>query len=142
MSAEIVARGAVLAALRDHGGLMALLNGVHDGVPVQASAPYAVVGESIGSEWGTKDADGWEIRVGISLFDRAEGSGRLGEMMAMADAAVRGIGAMAGWDAVAGWEVGSIVFLRSRTVRRSAAERDGGGWSATLDYRLRMLRAL
>lgn len=136
MNAEMVARGAVLAALRDHGGLMAVLNGVHDGAPVQASAPYAVVGEAIGGEWGTKDADGWEIRVGISLFDRAEGSGRLGEMMAMADAAVRGIGA------IAGWEVGSIVFLRSRTVRRSPAERDGGGWSATLDYRLRMLRAL
>jgi hypothetical protein len=134
MSAEMVVRCAVLDALRGHGALMAVLNGVHDGAPVQASAPYAVVGEAIGAEWGTKDVAGWEVRVGLSLFDRAEGSGRLGEMMALADAAVRGIGG------VASWEVGSIVFLRSRTVRRSAAERDGGGWNATMDYRLRVLR--
>jgi hypothetical protein len=132
--AEIAMRGALLAALRGHAELAAQLNGVHDGTPLQASPPYAVVGEALTSEWGTKDAPGYELRIGIGLIDGADDNGRLGGMMMLADAAVRGVAAPEGW------QIGSVAFLRSRVLRRTRTAREGG-WSATMDYRVRMLRA-
>lgn len=133
MSAELAIRAAMLAALKGDAALMAVLNGAYDGMPegapVRLSAPYAVVGESLASDWGTKDGDGREVRIGLTLADRGDTSERLAQMLERADAVVRG---MAG--PVAGWSV-NIAFLRSRVIRARDQE-----WRAMLDYRVRMLR--
>lgn len=94
MSAEIAVRAAVLAALRGDAALMAIVNGVYDGPPVKASEPYALVGDGAGSDWGTKDADGREVRIAINLFDRQETPVRLGEIMALSHGVMRGFGAL------------------------------------------------
>lgn len=43
MSAELAVRDAVMAALKNDMALMDRLNGLFDGAPARASAPYAVV---------------------------------------------------------------------------------------------------
>lgn len=130
MMAEGAIRVAVLAALRGDAALMALLNGAWDGTPVKASVPYAVVGETLGSDWGTKDAEGREVRIGVTLYDRGETPARLAQALALADAAVRTIDGL-----VDGWEVAGVAFLRSRLVKGRDL-----GWTGLLDYRVRMLR--
>lgn len=129
MSAEMAVRAAVLAAIRGNAALMDILNGAYDGPPVKASEPYAVVGEGIGGDWGTKDRAGCELRLSLSILDRMETPARLAEAMRLADAAVRGVGGV-----VDGWRIGSVVLIRSRTVRA----RDQG-WSCVMDYRFRVL---
>jgi hypothetical protein len=132
MSAELAVRGAVLAALNGDPTLGALVNGVYDGPPVKASEPHVVVGECAGSEWGTKDAAGREVRVSVSLYDRQEASARLAQMTARADALILNLsGASAD-----GWRIATVVLIRSRTAR--ARDR---GWACVVDYRLRALAA-
>ncbi|AUW59214.1 hypothetical protein C1T17_15075 [Sphingobium sp. SCG-1] len=128
MSAEMAVRTGVLAALQGDAALAALLNGVWDGAPVKASAPFAVVGECLGSEWGTKDRPGREVRVTLTVQDRREGGAGLAEMLALADAAVKRV-------AVAGYDVGTVALLRSRVVRGRE-----DGWRALVDYRVRVLQ--
>lgn len=127
MSAEMAVRAGVLTALQGDAALAALLNGVWDGVPVKASAPFAVVGECLGSDWGTKDRPGREVRVTLTVQDRREGGGGLAEMLALADAAVKRV-------VVPGYEVGTVALLRSRVVRGRE-----DGWRAVVDYRVRVL---
>ncbi|MDX3910326.1 MAG: DUF3168 domain-containing protein [Sphingobium sp.] len=127
MSAEMAVRAGVLAALREDAALAAMLNGVWDGAPVKASAPFAVVGECLGSEWGTKDHAGREVRIGLTVQDRCEGGEGLAEMLALADAAVKRV-------VVPGYEVGTVAVLRSRIVRGRE-----DGWRAVVDYRVRVL---
>jgi hypothetical protein len=134
MSAELAVRAAVLSALRGDAALMGLTNGMYDGPPVKASEPYALVGEAIGSDWGTKDAEGREVRIALSLFDRQETPVRLGEMMGLAHAAVRAMGGMAD-----GWRIAGVALVRSRTAGAREPGRDGG-WSAVADYRVRVMR--
>lgn len=129
MSAEMAVRAGVLAALQGDAALAALLNGVWDGAPVKASAPFAVVGECLGSEWGTKDRAGREVRVTLTVQDRREGGAGLAEMLALVDAAVKRV-------AVAGYQVGTVALLRSRVVRGRE-----DGWRAMVDYRVRVLKS-
>lgn len=129
MSAELAVRGAVLAALQGNGALSALTNGIYDGPPVKASEPHVVLAECLGSDWGTKDADGREVRLSVALHDRAETPARLAEMMALTHGAVTGLAGLAG-----DWRVASVALVRSRTARA----RDQG-WSAVVDYRVRVL---
>ena len=130
MSAEMAMRGALIAALRADDVFSDRINGVHDGPPATASAPYAVVGDCVGSDWGTKDAEGRELRVGVTLYDRGESPARLAGLIGPAGAAVQAIGGP-----VEGWAIASIAFMRSRIVKSKDQ-----GWSAMLDYRVRMLR--
>lgn len=127
MSAEMAVRAGVLAALRGDAALAALLNGVWDGAPVKASAPFAVVGECLGSEWGTKDRPGREVRVALNVQDRREGGEALAEMLALADAAVKRV-------AVVGYEVAGVGLVRTRILRGRE-----DGWRALVDYRVRIL---
>jgi hypothetical protein len=57
-----------LAVLADDAELAALVHGVFDGTPPRASAPYVSVGGAEGSDWGTKDRAGQEIRLTLALF--------------------------------------------------------------------------
>lgn len=136
MSAEVVARAAVIAALRADGALMDGLNGLFDGDPGRASVPYAYVDACIGADWGRKDMDGREVRISLALRVGDEVARRLGDMIARIDAVVAGLSVQNGWRIV------TARLVRSRVARDEG--RDGGrapaGWRAVIDYRLRMVR--
>lgn len=132
MSAELAIRGAVIEALRGDMALMDRLNGLFDGAPVRASAPYAVVGECLGADWGAKDVDGRELRLTISLHDAGPTPGRLTPIMARIDPVLRA--ALAPAD---GWRIVTARLLRSRVARNGA-----DAWQAVVDYRLRVVREL
>ena len=133
MSAEMAIRAAVIAALREDAAMMAVAQGVHDGEPGRAAAPYAHVGECLGSDWGGKDVEGRELRLTIGLTVAEEVPGRLAGMMARVEPA---LGAAAGRD---GWRIVSARLLRSRVARTGGGA--GAGWRAVMDYRLRVVRA-
>jgi hypothetical protein len=128
MSAEVAVRAAVIDALRDDAALMDGLNGLFDGEPVRASLPYGVVGECIGADWGGKDVAGREVRLTIGLHDGSETPGRLAGMIARIDPVLAGVAVREGWRIV------TARLVRSRVAR---AGRQGGGWTAVVDYRVR-----
>ncbi|SCW69461.1 Protein of unknown function [Sphingobium faniae] len=132
MSAEIAVRAAVIAALKRDVALMDGLNGLFDGAPDRATAPYAVVEECLGAEWGAKDVDGRELRLSISLHDMGETPARIAPLLARVDTGVKGMTGTGG-----GWRVVSAQSLRSRVARQAGRER---GWRAVADYRLRVVR--
>lgn len=131
MSAEVRVRDAVIVALKEDAALMSLLNGLFDGQPTRASVPYAVVGECIASDWGAKDVDGRELRLSFSLHDAGDSPGRLAGALARIDPAVQAADASAD-----GWRIVSVRLIRSRLMRNA---RDGDGWQAVVDYRLRVV---
>ncbi len=122
MSAELAVRGAVIAALRADAMLMAGLNGLYDGEPVRASAPYGHVGDCIGTEWGGKQVEGREVRLTIGLQDAGETPGRLAGMIGRIDPAIGAAQAR---------------LVRSRVMRSGG--RPPSGWQAVIDYRLRVV---
>ncbi len=106
------------------------LNGVFAGPPVRASEPWAELGELLSFDWSTKDIIGRELRTTIFLRDRGDSPARLYELAAAADAAVQGVARD-----LDGWRIASLVLTRTRVVR------DGGGWTAMVEHRVRMLAA-
>ena len=102
-----------------------------DGEPVRASLPYGVVGDCIGADWGGKDVAGRELRLTIGLHDGGETPGRLAGMIARIDPVLAGVAVREGWRIV------TARLVRSRVAR---AARQGGGWTAVVDYRVRAVR--
>lgn len=131
MSAEVAVRGAVVEALRGDALLMAGLNGLFDGAPGRATAPYGVVGECVALDWGAKDVDGRELVLTVSLFDVGESPSRLAGLLGRVDPVVRAV------ELAEGWRVVSARLVRSRVARTSARD----GWQALVDYRLRVVRS-
>lgn len=134
MSAEGVLADAVATALRQavgQAGALAALNGVFAGPPVKASPPWAEIGEVLGTDWGTKDRAGAELRIAVTLRDAGETAARVQAMGAAAGAAILALPRV-----LAGWEVASVALARSRLAGTAP-----GRWSMTLDYRVRMLAA-
>jgi hypothetical protein len=127
MSAAEAWRGALLAAVRGIDGL----NGVYDGPPVKASAPWAELGELLAIDWSTKDMAGRELRSPVLLRDRAETPARLHVLAAAVDDAVSGI-----TGDLDGWRVASLVLIRHRVI----GDRPGG-WSAIIEHRVRLLQS-
>ena len=105
---------------------------VYRGPPVQAAAPYAVIGTGPERDWGWKEGEGREVRLAVTLHDRGESPQRLLALAAAAEAALAAIGGEVG-----GWRVASFAFLRSELVppRRGSAD---GLWARVLEYRARM----
>jgi hypothetical protein len=130
MSAEVAVRGAVVAALRGDAELMAGLNGLFDGAPGRASAPYGVVGDCVALEWGAKDVDGRELVVTVSLYDAGEAPARLAALLGRVDAVLRVL------EPAGGWRVVGARLARSRVARTGARD----GWQALADYRMRVVR--
>lgn len=129
MSAEVAVRGAVVAALRGDAVLMAGVNGLFDGVPVRASAPYGVVGDCVAVDWGAKDVDGRELVLTVSLFDVGESPARLAGLLARVGVAMGSV------EVADGWRVVSGRLVRSRVARTGARD----GWQALVDYRFRVV---
>ena len=66
-AAEAAVRAKAIALLADDAGLAGCIHGVFDGTPPRASAPYVAVGVVEGSDWGTKDRAGREVRLTVAL---------------------------------------------------------------------------
>lgn len=129
MNAEGAVRVAVAAALRADAVLTAALNGVFDGPAVRASPPYAELGDTLASDWGTKDRRGREVRIAVLLRDLAERPERLAELADKAGAAIETMPRM-----LDGWRIASLAPLRSRM-----AGEGPGKWIAVIEYRVRIL---
>lgn len=124
MSASEVLLAAAVAALKGVEGLS-----VHDGAPVQAAFPYALVETGPESDWGHKASEGREMRIAAVLKDAGERPSRLRRLMGEAEAALAGLPPL-----LEGWRLVTMVLLRARLVRDRAA------WTAVIEFRARMLR--
>lgn len=124
---------AMLAALTNDPVLNERLTAMFAAPPVRAAEPYGVVSDPQVSDWSTKDAPGREARIGIELHEAGEVPVKL---RALADEVSRAIDSMpaALGD---GWRIVSRVPLRER-IARGKGER----WTATIEWRVRMLREL
>ena len=115
--------------------LMALLNGVYAGTPVQAAPPYAVLSESLGSEWGSKSEAGREMLLGLTFYARAQDSIRIAAALRVAEQALEQLPARHD-----GWQIVTARPIRTR-IAGSAQLMKGGGWAALMDVRMRLLAA-
>ena len=105
------------------------LNGAYDGLPAQASLPYAVIEIGPESDWGWKGGEGRELRLTATVHDDGERPGRLRVLMEAAEAALLGLGGDGGWRVV------NVVPVRRRTMQKRA-----GQWAGLIEVRVRMER--
>lgn len=129
MSAHARLTTALMAALE---GYPIDVTQVFDAPPGRAAMPYALIEETVLTDWSTKDLDGREGRVTISLHDQSERPARLREMLGAAEDAVGAMPRTVG----GGWWIASMAFLRSRIVADGA-----GRWRAILEWQVRMLKS-
>lgn len=126
--AEQAVRARALALLSADDALAERVHGVFDGQPPRMSAPWVAVGGAEGSDWGTKDRPGREVRltltlagVGSALDDRAAACvERVAESLR---------GEADGWSIVG-----------ARVIRTRFAFVRDGGWRHELVVRCRCLR--
>lgn len=128
-SAESALRARALDLLAKDAALAGLVHGIFDGTPPRATAPYVTVGTAEGSDWGTKDCAGREVRLTLMLVgvDGADGD----EAAARIDAVARAMRGPAGaWTVVA-----------TRTIRTRFTFARDGGWRHEMVVRCRCLAA-
>jgi hypothetical protein len=87
MSAGLAVQQALVAALSGVPGV----TGVYDGPPVDAAAPYLVIGPDVTADAGHKSGIAHEHRVAVTLWDDRPGAARLKAMMGAVEAAARGL---------------------------------------------------
>ena len=126
MSAGEALAGAAMAALRALAGL----NGVYEGRPVQAAAPYGLVETGPELDWSHKSGTGRELRLAVVLRGKGERPAGLRALAGEAEAAVEGLAGEIG-----GWRLVSLVFMRSRLVAEAP-----GAWVAVSEFRARLLK--
>lgn len=126
-SAEGAVRARALEMLASDTALGAAVHGIFDGTPPRASGPYVTVGVAEGSDWGTKDRAGREVRltltlvgVGSAVDDKA--AGRIEAVVA------RLRGAAGAWSIVA-----------ARTIRTRFSFARDSGWRHEIIVRCRCL---
>ncbi|HEY1125941.1 MAG TPA: DUF3168 domain-containing protein [Sphingobium sp.] len=129
MSAELAARAAILAVLRDDVDLAALVNQVADGEPVKASPPWLLVGGAEARGWGARGVDGVTLRQTIELTSRGAQRAAVTAILDRVDQLLRSMDGNLG-----DWRVTHLAFERSR-IRRSGTE-----WRAAADWSIRMAR--
>jgi hypothetical protein len=129
MSADLVARAAILAALTGDATLMGLVNQVADGEPVKASPPWLLVGSAAANGWGARGVDGVTLRQTIELSLRGDQLSAVTAILDRVDAVLRGMDGELG-----DWRLTNLRFDRSRIRRRDTE------WRAAVDYSIRMAR--
>lgn len=129
MSAESELAEAVLDALRS--GLGDQVNGVFEGPQTRASAPWIELGPIVAADWGTKDKVGREVRLTLSVHDRAERAARTHALAAAAGGAIEDMARD-----LTSWRIASVAFVRARVTGSRPGE-----WVASLDYQVRVLAA-
>lgn len=127
MSAERAVRAKALAVLGGDSVLAGLVHGVFDGVPPRASAPFLSVGGAEGSDWGTKDRAGREVRLTLALHGAGEAAG--GDAAGQVEAAV----------AMLRGPAGDWTIVSARVVRTRFALMRDAGWRHETVVRCRCL---
>jgi hypothetical protein len=122
VSAGGALQSAIAAALNAVDGL----TGVFDGPPARAAYPYAAIDATTETDWSHKSGEGREVMVAITVWD--DQPVRLHGLADAVEAAVDGVGG------VAGWQVVTMRLVRRRVVRDVA-----GPWAAAVNFRARML---
>lgn len=126
-SAEGAVRARALEMLANDAALAEVVHGIFDGTPPRASSPYVTVGVAEGSDWGTKDRAGREVRLTLTLV--GVGSAADGRTVARIEAvAVMLRGTADAWSIVA-----------ARTVRTRFSFARDGGWRHEIVVRCRCL---
>lgn len=87
MSASLAVQRLLAAALA---GVPAV-TGVFDGPPVDAVAPYLVIGPDLMTDWGTKTEAGHEHRIGVTVWDAGPGTVRAKTIMGAVETALVGL---------------------------------------------------
>jgi Protein of unknown function (DUF3168) len=123
MSASLALQQAVVAALADLPGL----TGVFDGPPVDAAAPYAVIGPDLLTDAGTKTEVAHDHRLLVTIWDDRPGMARIKALMGAAEIRLR---ALAG-----DWDGHRIV--NARLLRASLGDSDNGWRPGVIEMRLR-----
>lgn len=127
MSAEMAVSAAVLAALRGAPGL-ATLHRIGSGEGERGQVPHAWINEVSGTDWGSKDRAGRDVRLFLSIADRGEAA-RLAGLCAAAEAALLALPRpLDGWDHAGG-----------RITRVRASQRRDGTRVAGIELRLRLM---
>jgi hypothetical protein len=129
MSAEQLLADAVLTAIGE--ALGDQVNGVFDGPAVKASAPWVELGPLVAADWSTKDTVGREVRLVLTVRDRAERAARTHALAAAVGGAVEDVPRD-----LDGWRIASIAFVRARVVGDRPGE-----WSAQVEYQIKLLAA-
>lgn len=129
IAAEQAVRDRALQWLSDDAVLTGLVHQIFDGLPPRATPPYVVVAAAEGSDWGTKDRAGREVRLTLVLV----GAGASIDAIAAAriDAAAAGLRGTAD-----GWTMAGARIMRTRLT----PPRDGG-WRYEAVLRCRCLSA-
>lgn len=107
------------------------LTGVHEGKPVQAAHPYAVIEAGPETDWSHKTGAGRDIRLAVLIHDRGERPERLRRLIAAVESEVAAVPS-----ALPGWHVVTLGFVRSRLVLEA-----GGGRIGLVEFRARLLAA-
>ena len=129
MGAEGALRAKAMQLLAADDVLAGMVHGIFDGVPPRASAPYVSVGPADGSDWGTKDRAGREIRLTLTLV--GVGGAIDDRAAARVDAVAAALrGPMVGWSVVG-----------ARTIRTRFTFARDGGWRHEISVRCRCLAA-
>lgn len=127
MSASLAVQRMVAAALAGVAGV----TGVYDGPPVDAVAPYLVIGADVITEWGTKTEAGHEHRLAVNVWDAGPGAARAKAVMGAVEAALLGLAGVHD-----GHRVVSARLLRAFVVT------DAEGWTrGIVEVRVRTLVA-
>lgn len=128
IGAEQAVRARALALLMQDEALAEHVHAVFDGPPPRASMPWVAVGAAEGSDWGTKDRPGREVRVTLVLAGAGSAPGD--RAAACVERVVEGLrGRAEGWSVVG-----------ARVVRTRFAFAQGGGWRHEMVVRCRCLR--
>lgn len=110
------------------GGVAGL--GIYAMAPVQAAHPFATVDAGLEADWSHKSGEGREVRLAVTIRDKAERPERIQQIESQAEAAISGLSG-----ATQNWAIVSMSFMRSRLVREKET-----GWAAVIEYRARMLQ--
>lgn len=129
MSAQMIARAAMLAALRGDATLGGLVNQIADGEPVKASAPWLMLGQGQATGWGARGVEGVTVRQTVELTVRGDQAAVVETILARVGTV---LGAMDG--ALGDWRMTNLRLERAR-IRRTQAE-----WHAAADYAARLVR--
>lgn len=126
-SAEGAVRARAIELLASDDLLATMVHGIFDGTPPRASAPYVAVGTADGSDWGTKDRAGREIRLTLTLV--GVGSGVDDKAAARVEAVAGALRGPAG-----AWSV-----VGARTIRTRFIFARDAGWRHEVVVRCRCL---
>lgn len=129
MTGELRTRDAMIALLRSDAALLLLVNQISDGDPGKASPPWLRVGDAVATDWGARQVDGRTMRLPIQLALRGDALAPVAAIVERVDTLLR----EATLD-IAPWR---ITLLR---LERSQIGRNQTGWSATMDYTVRLAR--